>query len=217
MNALLPLMLDLRGWRCAVLGGNAMAEEKVRTLLAAEAAITVISSSLTPALQDLARAGRIEWLEREPCPAHLQGFRLAISALMDRARNAEFAREAERLGVLFNAADDPHHCRFILPSVHRQGDLLIAVSTSGRCPALAVRLRERFAAEFGPHYAKFLEIAAEMRRRLSAAVPDFSTRRRIWYRIVDSPALELLREGREADARAEVEAILATTQKEEAA
>ncbi len=217
MNALLPLMLDLRGWRCAVLGGKAMAEEKVRTLLAAEAAITVISSSLTPALHDLANAGRIEWLERDPRPDDLRGFRLVISALMDSSRNAGFQREAERLAVLFNAADDPAHCRFILPSVHRQGDLLIAVSTSGRCPALAVRLRERFAAEFGPPYAKFLELAAELRRRLSAAVPDFAARRRIWYRIVDSHALELLRAGREADARAEVEAILTTTQKEEAA
>lgn len=217
MNALLPLMLDLRGWRCAVLGGSAMAEEKVRTLLAADAAITVISSSLTPALHALVNAGRIEWLERDPRPDDLRGFRLVISALMDSPRNAGFQREAERLAVLFNAADDPPHCRFILPSVHRQGDLLIAVSTSGRCPALAVRLRERFAAEFGPHYAKFLEWAAELRQRLSAAVPDFAARRRIWYRIVDSPALELLRAGREADARAEVEAILTTTQKEEAA
>ncbi len=217
MSALLPLMLDLRGWRSAVLGGNAMAEEKVRTLLAAEAAITVIASSLTPALHELANAGRIEWVDRDPRPEHLQGFRLAISALMDAGRNAALAREAERLGVLFNAADDPARCRFLLPSVHRQGDLLIAVSTSGRCPALAVRLKERFAAEFGPHYAKFLDLAAELRRRLAAAVPDFATRRSLRYRIVDSPVLELLRAGRESDARAELEAILGETRKEEAA
>lgn len=217
MNTLLPLMLDLRGWPCAVLGGSAMAEEKVLTLLAAEADITVIAPSLTPALHELADAGRIEWLERDPGPEHLQGFRLAISALMDSARNAQLAREAERLGVLFNAADDPPHCRFILPSVHRQGGLLIAVSTSGRCPALAVRLRERLAAEFGPHYAKFLDMASELRRRMASTVPDFSTRRRLWYRIVDSSALALLRDGRDAEARAEVEAILSGTRKEEAA
>jgi siroheme synthase-like protein len=217
MRALFPLMLDLRGWPCAVLGGGSMAEEKVRTLLAAEADITVIAPSLTPALHELADAGRIEWLERDPGPEHLQAFRLAISALMDSARNAQLAREAERLGVLFNAADDPAHCRFILPSVHRQGDLLIAVSTSGRCPALAVRLREQFAAEFGPHYAKFLEMAADLRRRMAGAIPDFSTRRRLWYRIVDSPALALLRDGRNAEARAEVEAILGQGRKENAA
>ncbi|MEJ5367049.1 MAG: bifunctional precorrin-2 dehydrogenase/sirohydrochlorin ferrochelatase [Bryobacteraceae bacterium] len=217
MSALLPLMLDLRGWRCAVLGGSAMAEEKVRTLLAADAAITVIASSLTPALQEMANAGRIEWLEQDPRPEHLRGFRLAISALVDAARNAAFSQEAERLGVLFNAADDPAHCRFILPSVHRQGGLLIAVSTSGRCPALAVRLKERFASEFGPHYAKFLEMAAELRRRLPAAVPDFAARRRVWYRIVDSPVLELIRTGRDAEARALVEEILAERRREEAA
>lgn len=217
MSALLPLMLDLRGWRCAVLGGNAMAEEKVRTLLAAHAAVTVISATLTPALQELVKAGRIEWQERDPHPSDLRGFRLAVSALMDGPLNAEFAGEAERLGILFNALDDPAHCRFILPAVHRQGDLLIAVSTSGRCPALAVRLRERFAQEFGPHYAKFLELAADLRRGLAAAVPDFSARRRLWYRIVDSPVLELLRAGRDTDARAEVEALLGQTKRENAA
>lgn len=217
MSALLPLVIDLRGWRCAVLGGNAMAEEKVRALLAAGARVTGIAASLTPALLALAEARRMEWLAREPRPEDTGGFRLVISALMDGGLNAQFAREAERLGVLFNAADDPAHCRFFLPSIHRQGALLIAVSTSGRCPALAVRLRERFAQEFGPHYARFLEIAGDLRRRLPAAVPDFSARRRLWYRIVDSSVLELLRAGRDSDARAEVEALLGQTQKENTA
>ncbi len=216
MSALFPVMLDLRGWPCAVLGGGPMAEEKVRVLLAADARITVIAPELAPELHSLAAEGRIAWIARAPQPEDLRRFRLAISAL-DRARNALFAEAAERERVLFNAADDPAHCRFLLPSVHRQGDLLIAVSTSGKCPALAVRLRERFQREFGPHYATFLELAGSLRGRIARAVPGFEARRALWYRVADSPALELLRQGREDDARAAMEAIVSEAAKEQAA
>lgn len=217
MSALFPVMLDLRGWPCAVLGGGAMAEEKVRTLLAAEAQITVIAETLVAPLEELAALGRIAWRAERPRPAHLADFRLAISALGDGGCNAELAAEAERLGVLFNAADDPAHCRFLLPSVHRQGDLVIAVSTAGKCPALAVRLRERFQREFGPHYGQFLELCGALREHISRALPDFGARRRLWYRLVDSAALALLREGRPQEARATMERLVEGARKEQAA
>lgn len=208
MSPLFPVMLDLRGWPCAVLGGGPMAEEKVRSLLSAGADVTVIAEQLNAELEALAAQGRIAWLAEPPQQEHLEGFRLVMSALGDAARNAAFAAEAERRRVLFNAADDPAHCRFLMPSVHRQGDLVIAVSTSGRCPALAVRLRERFEAEFGPHYAEFLELCGQMRDRISRAVPDFPARRRLWHRLADSPALEQLQQGRRQEAQATLEKLV---------
>lgn len=217
MSALLPVVLDLRGWPCAVLGGGPVAEEKVRCLLAAGAAVTVIAHNLVAPLEELAALGRIAWRAQAPRIEDLAGFRLAISALGDGGANAAFAQEAERLRILFNAADDPAHCRFLLPSVHRQGDLMIAVSTSGRCPALAVRLREKFEREFGPHYATFLEMCGCFREKIAAAIRDSGARRRLWYRLVDSPALALLREGRREEARAAVDALLAEAIEEEAA
>ncbi len=217
MSALFPLMLDLRGWPCAVLGGGPMAEEKVRSLLAAEAEVTVIARQLAPELEKLAAQGRIAWRPEEPRPEHLPEFRLAMSALGDGTANAAFAQEAERRRVLFNAADDPAHCRFLMPSVHREGDLVIAVSTNGKCPALAVRLRERFEREFGPHYAQFLDICGHIRGRISGIAADFSVRRKLWYRLVDSPALALLRAGKSEEARSAMENILAEAEKEAAA
>jgi len=217
MSALLPVVLDLRGWGCAVLGGGPMAEEKVRCLAAAGAEVTVIAEKLIAPLEELAALGRIAWRAQAPRIEDLAGFRLVISALGDGEANAAFAQEAERLRILFNAADDPAHCRFLLPSVHRQGDLMIAVSTSGRCPALAVRLREKFEREFGPHYAEFLVLCGHFRERITAAIRDFGARRRLWYRLVDSPALRLLREGRREEARAAMDALLAEATEEEAA
>jgi siroheme synthase-like protein len=217
MSALFPVMLDLRGWPCAVLGGGAMAEEKVRNLLAAEAQITLIAETVIAPLEELAALGRIAWRAERPCKEHLAQFRLAISALGGGGINAELAAEAERLGVLFNAADDPAHCRFLLPSVHRQGDLVIAVSTAGKCPALAVRLRERFQREFGPHYGQFLSLCGSFREQIARVFPEFGARRRLWYRLVDSPALALLRDGRPQEARAALEGLIEGARKEQAA
>lgn len=201
MSALFPLMLDLRGWPCAVLGGGSMAEEKVRLFENTGARLVLIAEQASGPLQQLAASGALEWRQRAPLPADVAEFRLVISTLADRAANAALAEAAARAGVLFNAADDPGHCRFYLPSVHRQGDLVIAVSTSGKCPALAVRIREECARMFDQAYADFLSLAGELRPKIVEMVKDCNTRRRLWYRIVDSAALGLLRAGRHAEAR----------------
>src|SRR5207302_1308363 len=77
--------------------------------------------------------------------------------------------------------------------IHRQGELTVAISTAGRAPALAVRLRDRIAAVIGPEYAELLGMLAEVREQIATRVPDFEARRRLWYRIVDSDALALAR------------------------
>src|SRR5205807_9281641 len=84
----------------------------------------------------------------------------------------------------------------------RQGDVAVAVSTAGRSPALAVRLRERIGRLIGPEYATLLELLGELRAELARRVPDARIRTRLWYRIVDSDAIELVRRGRRAGAPA---------------
>lgn len=215
MSALFPVMLDLRGWRCAVFGGGSMAEEKAGLFAGTGAHVVVIAEETTARLQQWAAAGAVEWRRRAPAPEDVTGFRLVISTLADREANAAFAQAAERAGALFNAADDPQHCRFLLPSVHRQGDLVIAVSTSGKCPALAVRIREECARIFDRAYADFLAMAGELRPRIAETVREFSARRSLWYRIVDSPALGLLRAGRSGEARRVAEELIEEAAREE--
>lgn len=215
MSALFPLMLDLHGWPCAVLGGGTMAEEKVRLLENTGARLVLIAEQASGTLQQLAASGALEWRRRTPVPADVAEFRLVISTLADRATNAALAEAAARAGVLFNAADDPEHCRFYLPSVHRQGDLVIAVSTSGKCPALAVRIRQECARVFDRAYADFLAMAGELRPRVAEMIRDFGVRRRLWYRIVDSAALDLLRAGRPAEARRVAEDLIAAAAERE--
>lgn len=110
--------------------------------------------------------------------------------------------------MLVNVVDDVPLCDFIAPSVIRQGDLTVAISTSGKAPALAVRIRESLEEKFGPEYARFLELAGAIRQSLAEKNPDFNTRRTLWYRLVDSDILDLLRAGDEDAAYQKIEDIM---------
>ena len=141
-------------------------------------------------------------------PGDLAGAILAISATDDSAVNRQVWEEGRRSSVLVNVVDDVPLCDFIAPSVIRQGDLTVAISTSGKAPALAVRIRECLEEAFGPEYARFLELAGAIRQPLVEKHPDFKTRRTRWYELVDSDILDLLRSGDEAAAYQKIEAIM---------
>jgi uroporphyrin-III C-methyltransferase/precorrin-2 dehydrogenase/sirohydrochlorin ferrochelatase len=196
-----PVLLDLRGRRAVVVGGGTIAEGKVAPLVDGGALVTVIAPELTPGLVILARAGRFAHLNRAYLPGDLEDAYLAIAATDDREVNHAVHAEAEAKGVLINVVDDPDYCGFILPSILRRGDLVVSVSTSGSAPALAVRVRERLERELGDEYARFLALAGSIRAPLAARYPDFQVRKRLWYRLVDSDVLPLLRAGDEERAR----------------
>lgn len=174
MAAGYPVFLNVDQLRCLVIGTGREAEEK--------------SAALTDCGAQVER-------HEAYTPGSLAGFSLVISAGPDRSQNAAIFAEAESLGILVNCLDDPPHCRFTFASVLRQGDLVIAISTSGACPALAVRLRERLQSQLGPEYAEFLSIARNLRQSLAEAIPDFQQRKQLWYALVDSDLIEQLRQG----------------------
>jgi precorrin-2 dehydrogenase len=196
-----PVALDLRDRPSVVVGGTALAEEKARGLLAAGSPVTVISPEVTAGLADLAAAGALWHLARDFRPGDLAGVALVIVAHGTPALRREVHREAEARHILINTVDDLPRCNWIAPSVVRRGDLTIAISTSGKAPALAVRLRQRLEEEIGEEHARFLELAGAVRSDLAAHHPDFAERRELWYRLVDSDVLDLLRLGEEDEAR----------------
>lgn len=196
-----PIFLNLQGRRCVVIGGGHIAEGKVRGLLEAEAAIIVIAPELTARLQGWVAEGRVGHLTRTYQPGDLAGAFLAISATDDREANARVWEEATARNIPVNVVDDTPHCNFIAPSILRRGDLTVAVSTGGKAPALAVRLREQLEQLIGDEHARFLELAGTLREPLAARYPDFETRKSLWYQLVDSDVLELLQRGEEALAR----------------
>lgn len=182
-----PIVLRLQGLRCAVFGSGHEAALKSAALEQA-GAIVVRSADYDPALID--------------------GASLVIAAGPGREENPRIFADCTARGIFVNCLDDPPNCRFTFPSVHRQGDLTIAVSTNGACPALAVRIRETLGRAYGPEYSAFLEMCRALRDRLKRVAPEFERRKAFWYRLVDSPALGLLREGKRFEAEAVKESLL---------
>ena len=195
MTAFYPVFLDLRGRRAVVIGGGAVAEQKVHGLVGAGAHVTVVSTDVTPALGALARRNAIEHKRRPYRRGDLKGAWLAIAATDDRGTNGAVWAEAEQLGVPLNAVDDLEHCSFIAPALHREGDITVAVSTAGKSPALAVRLRQRIARLVGRAEARLCELLGELRPGLAERVPDTPARTALWYRIVDSDVIDFVRRG----------------------
>ena len=195
-----PVFLDLRDRLCVVVGGDATAEAKVRELLAAGARVVVVAEHLDPRIEELVRAGRLRLRRRAYRDGDLAGAFLGIATPAAAPQDGVW-REAERRGLPFNSVDDPWHCSFIAGSVLRRGDLTVAISTAGRAPALAVRLRQRLEELLGAHHARFLELAGTVRTAFAAQRPDAASRRELWYQLVDSDVLDLLRRGDDATAR----------------
>jgi siroheme synthase-like protein len=165
---LFPLFVDLRERACVVLGGGAVAERKVESLLAVGALVTVVSPALTERLREHVVSGRIAHVARGYRAGDLAGAALAFAATDDGAINAAVACEGQARGIWVNAADDPAHCDFILPAVVRRGEVVVAVSTGGASPALARAVRERIESALPVGIAALAEIAGDTRRTLRA-------------------------------------------------
>jgi precorrin-2 dehydrogenase/sirohydrochlorin ferrochelatase len=198
--------LDLRGRRCLVAGGGAVARRKVEGLLAAGADVLVVA----PVVDEMPDGAVIE--RRAARLADLDGAVLVVCATNAPAVNAALAREARRRGALVNVVDDPDAGDFTVPAVLRRGALQVGVSTGGASPALATRLRDELAQHVGPEYGELADLLAELRtawepRAIAAGVPP-AARHAAWHVVLDLPLLELVRDGRAAEARAQAEAVL---------
>ena len=197
-----PVMLELGGRRCVVLGGGALAEEKLRGLLGAGASITVISPELTPGLEALAGQGSIEVVRRSYAEGDLEGAFLAIAIPDDTDVAERIYAEANRCGVLLNVVDDPSHCHFAAPSVLRRGDLVVALSTGGKAPALAKRLRIELSALLSEDYAGLVDLLGEVRERaIQVRTVDFPEWQRRWERAMRRDLLGLVKDGRIDEAK----------------
>jgi len=179
---------------CIVVGGGNVAERKVHSLLAAGAAVRVISPELTKTLQAWADQGRIQHVQCAYRLGDLEGAFLAFAATDDHEVNRAISTEAQSRQLLVNVVNDPDLGNFTVPAVVRRGSLTISISTEGQSPALAAHLRQRIEQFIGPEYAHLLEIMSELRDQAMDACPT-DRRRDLWYQLIESDILDLLRQG----------------------
>jgi len=203
-----PMMVDLTGRRCLVVGGGRVAERKVALLLDCGACVEVVSPVMTSKLTALAAAGTIRLARRAARADDLTGAFLIFVATDDPVANHTLAVQAREAGSLVNVADAPDACTFQVPSAVRRGDLTIAISTGGGSPALAKRLRQRIEATIGPEYEAFLAALRELRALAREAVLDPAERRAIYRRALDSELFDHAARGDRAAVKAHIAELL---------
>ncbi len=154
---LFPAFLKLENRQVIIIGGGSLAESKLPALLEAGARVRLISPRLNPNLTLQVRARNLDWWPKLYEPGDLAGAFLVIAATSIPEVNAAVFREAEARSILCNAVDDIANCHFYYGAIVQRGDLQIAISTNGKSPALAQRLRKELAEQFGPEYAAWLD------------------------------------------------------------
>ncbi len=184
-----PIMLSLAGRSAVVVGGGAVGRRKVAGLQAAGARVKVVDPSP-------ARWGEGVEHVAEPYRAeHLAAAVVVIACTDDRAVNARVAADARAAGILVNVADDPEHCDFTLPAIHRAGGVTLAVGTAAGSASLAAAVRDLAAAALPEELPAFAEAIAALRQRVKAAIADPNRRRDLLIRLTGPAGLAAFRQG----------------------
>lgn len=183
-----PIFLKLEGRRCLVVGAGSIAEGKIRGLLQAGASVEVVAPWAVPQIQEWFGQGILNWKPRNFEPNDLGDVFLVIAATPSREVNTQIFQEARLRNVLCNSVDDPENCDFYYGAVVRRGDLQIAISTNGRSPALAQRLRQELEEQFGPEYETWLQELGEARDQMFVAKLDVEARRKLLHELASREA-----------------------------
>ncbi len=196
MAAYFHVCLSLVGRRCLVVGGGKVAARKAASLAHAGAHVTVVSPSFSEEFSEL---DRVELLERHFQDSDPDGATLVVAATDDEELNRQIARAAQKHGALVNVVDAPDLCDFFVPASVVRGDLVVGISTSGKAPALAKRLRVELEDLLPPGYADFVDLLGELRLEVMAGVRDGSRRAEVFHQLASRRTWKLFTaEGPEA-------------------
>jgi siroheme synthase-like protein len=154
--------------------------------------------------------GEIDAVERHYQAGDLTGVRLVIAATDDPATNEAVWREAQKIGCLVNVVDDPPRCNFYVPATVRRGSMTLAVSTGGKSPLLARRIRKMLEEQYDPAYEAYVELLGTLRPRVQKQVARLDRRKALWNALLDSDVLDLLRAGQTQAARQHADTIIET-------
>ena len=190
-----PIFIELKGKKILIVGGGKVAQRKAETFLEYGASLFMISRDLTSILAQFREQGKLIYLGEKFYEDSLDDVSIVVSATNDPALNHRVSEAAKSRGLLVNAVDQPADCSFIVPSIIRKGDLMIAVSTSGKSPALAKQIRKRLEKQFGGHYGTFLTLMGNLRNEILKKGLPTNENSRIFKEIVESPIIDDIGKG----------------------
>jgi precorrin-2 dehydrogenase/sirohydrochlorin ferrochelatase len=189
-----PVYLDITNKRCIVVGGGDVAERKAERLLDFGARVTVVGKTLTPLLETMKKEGRIEHINADYDKAYIGDAFMVIGATDRDDINARISLDGKNKGILVNIVDDPGKCDFILPSIVQQGDLSIAISTGGKSPALAKKLREKLEKLYGPEYQALLNVMGNLREKVVVRGHSSNENKQLFDAVIDSDILQHIKD-----------------------
>ncbi|MGS0764140.1 precorrin-2 dehydrogenase/sirohydrochlorin ferrochelatase family protein [Syntrophomonas curvata] len=195
MVHLFPIFINLAGKNCLVIGGGQVAERKVENLFSYDANIMVISPEAGENMRRWFNQGLIDWQAREFIDSDLDHVFLVFVATNDVLVNRGIVEQCRQRGILVNAVDDPPNCDFYVPAVVRRNSLVVGISTEGKSPMFARKLREQLEELIGEEYGQFVDILGEQRDYIKQVIPDIETRKKVFQALVDSDILDLLKLG----------------------
>lgn len=188
--SLFPAFLKLENRPVLVVGGGSIATAKIPGLLEARARVRIVAPRLSPQLLHWVRTEAVSWSSKLFSPEDLDGVFLVVAATSLPEVNAAVFEAADRRNILCNAVDDINHCHFYCGSVVQRGDLQIAISTNGKSPALAQRLRLELEQQFAPEYAAWIEWLGAAREALRSQPAEAETTRQRLHLIASRPMFE---------------------------
>jgi siroheme synthase-like protein len=188
--SLFPAFLKLEGRLAVVVGGGSLAEQKIPGLLQAGARVRVVAPCISARVGEWVRDNTVEWRAKGFAGEDLLGAFLVVAATSLKDLNAAVFQEAEKRNILCNAVDDIENCHFYYGSIVQRGDLQIAISTNGKSPALAQRLRKELEAQFAAEYAAWVEWLGAAREVLRAQTGDAESTKRWLHILASRPMFE---------------------------
>jgi precorrin-2 dehydrogenase/sirohydrochlorin ferrochelatase len=187
-----PVSLDIKNRKCLVVGGGSVGTRKVKTLLECGAKVTVVSPDVSGQLLEFVDNGLIVLEKRLYRETDIDGMFLVIGTTDDEKLNRQISMDAENLNMLCNIADRPEVCNFILPSIVNRGDLTISISTSGKSPALAKKLRIELEEQFGNEYAELLRLMGAIRKKLLSQKHEPEAHKQLFEQLIKRGLLDMI-------------------------
>ncbi len=204
MANLYPVYIDLTDKKCLVIGGGKVAERKIYHLLDYGCSILVVSPQAENSIEKWAHRKFIQWYPREFQDQDITDCFMVFVATDDCQINEKVSRLCREKGIMVNAVDDPPNCDFYVPSIVRQNSLVLAISTGGKSPAFARRLRSELEQVITPAYGEFVDMLGEQRELVKGHIKDIEIRKKIFEELVYSDILDLLKVGEKEKAREKV-------------
>ena len=190
----LPLFVRVTGARCVLVGGGEIAHRRLTTLLRAGARVTVVAPDVIADVRALC-TGDVALVERPFEPNDVAGAMLVVAATDDPSINRAVHAAAVRNGVLVNTVDDATLSTAIFPAIIDREPVIVAVSTGGRSPTLARRVRTWIEARLPTSFENAATVLGRWRTRVAERIRDVGSRRRFWDAVLDDPSAQPIYDG----------------------